>query len=127
MRQLVEKIIQINLEFDLYIDEMSLILKNTLTNVKNYEELKHTADDWFKFIEPLKKSLSDKSLSAEQKRINVLKIKSVADRLGRCLSHVIDFFNKYVDKKARFMGSEFKVEEFTLNLFRKKSSKDLFF
>jgi len=123
MRQLVEKIIHINLEFDLYIDEISLILKNTLTNFKNYEELKHTANDWFKVVELLKKSLSDKSLSAEQKRINVLKIKSVADRLGRYLSHVIDFFNKYVDKKARFMGSEFKVEEFTLNLYTEEIVK----
>lgn len=117
MRQLVEKIIHINLEFDLYIDEISLIIKNIMANYKNFEELKHTANDWFKIVEPLKKCLSDKSLSAEQKRINVLKIKSVSDRLGRCLSHVIDFFNKYVDKKARYLGAEFKVDDFTLNLF----------
>lgn len=117
MRQLVEKIIHINLEFDLYVDEISLVIKNILANFKNHAELAHAANDWFKIVEPLKKTIAEKALSAEQRRINVLKIKSVADRLGRSLSHVIDFFNKYVDKKARFLGKEFHADEFTFNLF----------
>jgi len=117
MRQLVEKIIHINLEFEFYIDEISMILKNILFIFKNYTELSRASKDWFKIVEPLKKILSDKNSDIEKIRIGVLKIKSVSDRLNRCLSHVIDFFNKYVDKKARYLGKEFHADDFTLNLF----------
>jgi len=117
MRQLVEKIIHINIEFEFYIDQTSLILKNILANFSHYTELLHAANDWSKIVEPLKKTLVNNSLEAEKKRINILKIKSVSDRLGRCLSHVIDFFNKYIDKKARYLGKEFHVDDFTVNLF----------
>lgn len=118
VRQLVEKIIHINLDFALYIDEINLILKNILTNFQSYSELKHAASDWFSIVNPLKNILAANATGdKEKRRLDVLKIKSVSDRLNRCLSHVIDFFNKYVDKKARFLGTEFHADEFNVNLF----------
>lgn len=117
MRQLVEKIIHINMDFALYIDEINLIIQNILTNFKDYVEFKHTANDWFNIVNPLKNILAGASDDTENRRLNILKIKSVADSLGRCLYHVIDCFNKFIDTKARYMGTEFHVDEFNVNLF----------
>jgi alpha-glucan,water dikinase len=117
LRKLVEKIIHVNLQFENYIDEINFILRNILLNFSSYSELKKTANDWFNVVDPLKNIFIENKFPQDKMRENVLKIKSISDRLLRCLSHVIDFFSTYVDKKAKYLGNEFKVDEFIVSLF----------
>jgi len=117
LRKLVEKIIHINLQFENYVDEINYILRNILINYGSYSELRKTANDWFNIVDPLRNIFNEKNFPDDKKRENVLKIKSISDRLLRCLSHVIDFFNNYVDKKAKFLGNEFQCDEFIVSLF----------
>ena len=101
VRQLVEKIIHIKIDYDKYIDEINLIMKNIKISYPNYSEFSLCLNDWFNIVDKLKNDNSKDS---------ALKIKSVLSRLNRILSSVIDFYNNYFDARARYFGKECAVD-----------------
>ena len=108
VRQLVEKIIHIKIDYDKYIDEINLILKNIKISYPNYSEFSLCFNDWMSIVDKLKKDNS---------KDGALKVKSVVSRLNRLLSSVIDFYNKYFDARARYFGKECGVDDYYSNLF----------
>ena len=107
-RQLVEKIIHIKIDYDKYIDEINLILRNIKVSYPNFSEFTLCLNDWFNIVDKLKNDNSKDS---------ALKVKSVVSRLNRLLSSVIDFYNKYFDARARYFGKECGVDNYYSNLF----------
>ena len=107
-RQLVEKIIHIKIDYDKYIDEINLILRNIKVSYPNFSEFTLCLNDWMSIVDKLKKDNSKDS---------ALKVKSVVSRLNRLLSSVIDFYNKYFDARARYFGKECGVDNYYSNLF----------
>lgn len=133
-RQQCEKIIHVELNFEYYVDEITSIMNNLNTsycsNLRNETnnnkgdrssvdhstctpsvvELKICLEDWQAIVDPIKKRLSyDVN--------NALKIKSVSDRMLRFLSTVIDYYTTKIDEKAKYLGNNFKTDEFVVNLF----------
>jgi alpha-glucan,water dikinase len=108
LRQLVEKIIHLNLEFQYYVTEITAIIRNILFTYK-FEEFQFCYDDWVNIAEPLKNSLNDNE--------NPLKIKSVGDRFSRCLAHIIDYYNVNLDPKAKYLGQAFNADKYAVDLF----------
>ena len=108
VRQLVEKIIHIKIDYDKYIDEINLILRNIKISYPNYSEFTLCYNDWMSIVDKLKRDYSKDA---------TLKVKSVVSRLNRLLSSVIDFYNKYFDSRARYFGKECGVDDFYSNLF----------
>ncbi len=111
LRQLVEKIIHIDLEFSNYINEITAIIKNLNFNY-DYGELKICMEDWISLT------------SGSSTSINVntaLKIKSVSDRLSRSLSHIIDYFNTKYEPKSKLLGNRFNAEKYVVDLFSEET------
>ena len=108
VRQLVEKIIHIRLDFNVYIDEISLILRNIKISYPNFSEFTLCFNDWMNIVEKLK---FDKSRDAS------LKIKSVVSRLSRLLAGVIDYYNTYFDPRAKYFGKECGVDNYYSDMF----------
>ena len=110
MRQLVEKIIHIQLNYQTYIYEISLVLRNIKISYPNFSEFNICLDDWFNIVEKIKNN-NDFS------KIGMLKVKSVTSRLNRLLSNVIDFYNQNFEGRAKFFGKECGVDEYAYSLF----------
>ena len=110
VRQLVEKIIHIYLNYQQYIDEINLIIRNIKISYPNFIEFNICLDDWFNVVEKFK---NENNFSKEA----MLKVKSVVSRFNRLLSNVIDFYNQNFQAKAEFFGKECKVDEFAYTMF----------
>lgn len=125
LRQCVEKIIHVVLEFEHYITEVTAIVKN-LNVTYNFRELRICLEDWGNICEVLKKNLqkNDKSYKAV---ISALKIKSVADRMSRTLTHIIDYFNTHYDPKARHLGVAFNAEKYIVDIFTEETIRGSIF
>ena len=108
VRQLVEKIIHIKLDYKMYIEEITYILKNIQVSYFNFTEFNLCYEDWKNIVQKL---VNDNSLEAS------LKVKSVISRLNRVLSSVIDYYNIYYDDKAKYFGEECKCDKFSIDLF----------
>ena len=108
VRQLVEKVIHIKIDFPRYIEEITLVLRNIKVSYPNFSEFSLCYGDWVNIVEKLK---NDGSKDA------TLKIKSVCSRLNRLLAGVIDYYNKYFDPRARFFGKECGVSNYYTDLF----------
>ena len=110
VRQLVEKIIHIKLNYQQYIDEISLILRNIKVSYPNYSEFNICLDDWFNIVEKFK---NENNFSKEA----MLKVKSVVSRLNRLLSNVIDFYNQNFEGRAKYFGKECGVDDYASSMF----------
>ena len=110
MRQLVEKIIHIQLNYQSYIDEISLVLRNIKISYPNFSEFSICLSDWFNIVEKYK---NENDFS----KISMLKVKSVVSRLNRLLSNVIDFYNQNFEGRAKFFGKECGVDNYASNMF----------
>jgi len=113
LRQLIEKIIHINLNFEQYVNEISAILRNLMISYK-IDEIRLCYEDWVNIAEKLKNNLINPS---NKTRESALKIKSVVDRLSRVLTHVIDYFNVNFDSKTKYLGSEFNTDPCMVHIF----------
>ena len=110
MRQLVERIIHIQLNYQTYIYEISLVLRNIKISYPNFSEFAICLDDWFNIVEKIKNQ-NDFSKMA------MLKVKSVTSRLNRLLSNVIDFYNQNFEGRAKYFGKECGVDNYASNMF----------
>ena len=105
VRQLVERIIHIQINYQTYIYEISLILRNIKISYPNFSEFNICLDDWFNIVEKIKNQNDFSKLS-------MLKVKSVISRLNRLLSNVIDFYNQNFEGRAKFFGKECGVDNY---------------
>jgi alpha-glucan,water dikinase len=110
MRQLVERIIHIQINYQTYIYEISLVLRNIKVSYPNFSEFNICLDDWFNVVEKLKNN-NDFS------KTGMLKVKSVVSRLNRLLSNVIDFYNQNFEGRAKFFGKECGVDNYYSSMF----------
>ena len=108
VRQLVEKVIHIKIDYSAYIEEISLILRNIRVSYPNFSEFTLCYNDWVNIVEKLKFDQSKKAS---------LKVKSVTSRLSRLLASVIDYYNTYFDKRAKFFGKECGVDNYYSDMF----------
>lgn len=106
-RQLTEKIMHIDIGFDQYIREISIILNNLCLSF-NWNELKYCRDDWEILVRVMARDLHED---------NARKVKSVMDRLKQVLGEVNDTYDEVMQNKAEMMGQAFKVPEYAHKLF----------
>ena len=110
MRQLVERIIHIQFNYQTYIYEISLVLRNIKISYPNFSEYSICMQDWFNIVEKLK---NENDFS----KLGMLKVKSVTSRLNRLLSNVIDFYNQNFEARAKFFGKECGVDNYYSSMF----------
>ena len=110
VRQLVEKIIHIKLNYQQYIDEINLVLRNIKVSYPNYSEFNICLDDWFNIVDKFK---NENNFSKEA----MLKVKSVVSRLNRLLSNVIDYYNQNFEGRAKYFGKECGVDDYASSMF----------
>ena len=108
VRQLVEKMIHIKLDFKKYISEISMVLKNIKISFPNFSEFNLCYQDWCNIVIPL---------SNDDSKDSALKIDSVLSRLRRILTSVIDYYNIYYDSKGKFFGKECNCDNFAVQNF----------
>jgi len=107
-RQLVERIIHIDLKFENYIEEIRLVLRNLISSF-NHNELDICNKDFNDIVVPLTHSLDNK--------LNALKIKSVTDRLSRLLNFIIDCYVEKFGYRSNHLGQAFGAEKFVVDIF----------
>ena len=108
VRQLVEKMIHIKLDFQEYINEISIVLKNIQLSFQNFSEFNFCYEDWNNIVI---------SLYKDDSKDSALKIKSVLSRLSRILTSVIDYYNLYYDSKGKYFGKECNCDNFAVQNF----------
>ena len=108
VRQLVEKMIHIKLEFKDYISEIAIVLKNIKISFPNYSEFNLCYEDWNNIV---------MSLLDNDSTDSALKIKSVLSRLSRLLTSVIDYYSLYYDAKGKYFGKECNCDNFAVQNF----------
>jgi len=108
IRQLVEKIIHIQLSYNDYINEITFILENIKISYFNYIEINIIYDDWIKIVVSKQNDFSYE---------NMLKIKSVYNRLMRILNNISDFFNNNIQTKAKYLGEQFNINKENIDIF----------
>ena len=121
LRQIVEKIIHINMDFSLYVNEVTALIKNILITYNNYPEIKICLEDWICYAEGLKEEVKKGNQDA------AMKVKSVSDRLGRLLGHVIDYYNTQFGPRATLFGNGCKVDKYYVNLFTEEENRGSIF
>jgi len=108
VRQLVEKMIHIQLDFKDYISEISIVLKHIKISFPNFSEFELCYQDWNNIVKPL---INDDSIDS------ALKIKSVLSRLSRILTSIIDYYNIHYDAKGKYFGKECNCDDFAVQNF----------
>ena len=108
VRQLVEKMIHIKLDYKDYISEISTVLKHIKLSFPNFSEFNLCFEDWNNIVIPLLENESQDS---------ALKIKSVLSRLSRILTSIIDYYNIYYDAKGKYFGKECNCDNFAVQNF----------
>jgi alpha-glucan,water dikinase len=106
MRQLVEKMVHVDLQFEQYLSEINEITKN-INATFSFKELKLTLEDFWKICLPVTNLEAD----------SALRVKSVCDRFSRILTSIVDNFTTQIDSKAKHLGESFHAEEFAISLF----------
>lgn len=107
LRKLTEQIMHIDIGFNEYIREISIILSNLILSY-NWEELKYVRDDWDNIVKMLKGDLRED---------NARKVKSVIDRVKQALGEVNDSFMNVLQSKGEMLGQAFKADEYSYKLF----------
>lgn len=107
VRKLSERIMHIDIGFENYVHEVSIILNNLALSYQ-WDELKYCRDDWNVLVQMLAKSMNED---------NARKVKSVIDRLKQLLAEVNEVIEKTYQSKAEMMGNYFKCDDFAVKLF----------
>jgi len=122
LRQIIEKILHINLDFNNYVSIITALLKNLNLYLDNYPEINICLKDWISFGEKLKNEVNQGNVNSS------MKVKSISDRIGRLLGHVIDYYNIVVGPRASFFGKECNVDEKLVDIFTEEEIRgSLFF
>lgn len=121
LRQIIEKIIHINMDLDIYISEVTAILKNIMFTYNNYDEIGILFGDWCNIAEALKNDAKSGNANA------ALKIKSVCDRIERLLGHVTDYYNNVFAPRAIIFGNGCKVDNYYVNMFAEEEIRGSIF
>ena len=121
LRQIIEKIIHIDLDFPLYVNEITALIKNISFTYDNYPEIKICLEDWINFAESSKEEVKNGNKDA------AMKVKSVSDRLGRLLGHVIDYYNTEFGPRATYFGNGCKIDPYYVNLFTEEEIRGSIF
>ena len=103
LRQLIEKIIHINFSYEEYIREITYILENLKVTYKNYIEVNMIYEDWINIV--------------TKGETDLRKTSSVANRIMRLLSSVTDYYNEFIEPKAKYFGNECNIDESHVNIF----------
>ena len=122
LRQIIEKILHINLDFNNYVSIITALLKNLNLYLDNYPEINICLKDWISLGERLKNEVNQGNINS------AMKVKSISDRIGRLLGHVIDYYNNVVGPRASFFGKGCKVDEKLVDIFTEEEIRgSLFF
>jgi alpha-glucan,water dikinase len=121
LRQIIEKILHINLEFNNYISIITALLKNLNLYFDNFPEIEICLKDWLSFGENLKNDVN------QGNKDSAMKIKSITDRIGRLLGHVIDYYNTIFAPRASYFGKECKVDEKIVDIFTEEEIRGSIF
>ena len=122
LRQIIEKILHINLDFNNYVSIITALLKNLNLYLDNYPEINICLKDWISFGEKLKNEVNQGNVNSS------MKVKSISDRIGRLLGHVIDYYNIVVGPRASFFGKECNIDEKLVDIFTEEEIRgSLFF
>ena len=97
----------IDIGFESYVREVSIILKNLCLSYQ-WAELHYLRDDWNNIVCSLARNLSED---------NAKKIKSVIDRVKMALGEVNDVFENTMQSKAEVMGRAFQAQDYSVKLF----------
>lgn len=108
LRQLIEKIIHISLSFETYIHLITLMIENVKYSFPHYIEINLIWVDWNEIVV---KHIKDVSYN------NMLKIKSVYNRVMILLNKITDFFNLQIQPKAKYLGNEFNIDKEHVEIF----------
>ncbi len=111
LKQLVEKILHINLDFPLLINEVTAILRNITLTYNNVEEIRICLSDWNAIAEGLKNDVNSGNVNS------AMKVKSICDRVSRLLGHITDYYNTVFDPRAKIFGTGCNVEQYQVDLF----------
>ena len=122
LRQIIEKILHINLDFNNYVSIITALLKNLNLYFDNFEEINICLKDWISIGEKLKNEVNQGNVNS------AIKVKSITDRIGRLLGHVIDYYNTVVGPRAIYFGKGCKVDEKIVDIFTEEEIRgSLFF
>ena len=69
-------------------------MKNLNLYLDNFEEINICLKDWISIGEKLKNEVNQGNINS------AMKVKSITDRIGRLLGHVIDYYNTVVGPRA---------------------------
>jgi hypothetical protein len=106
-RQLTERIMHIDIGFQAYVREVSIILNNLCLSY-DWAELGYCRDDWNLLVGVMSRDLHED---------NARKVKSVIDRLKQALGEVNDAYDQVMQTKAEMMGNHFQAAEYSKKLF----------
>ena len=121
LRQIIEKILHINLDFNNYVSIITALLKNLNLYFNNYPEIEICLKDWISFAENLKQEVNNGNKDSS------MKVKSITDRLGRLLGHVIDYYNKVFNPRSNFFGKGCKVDDKLVDIFTEEEIRGSIF
>ena len=121
LRQIIERIIHINLDFNNYVSIITALLKNLNLYFDNFTEINICLKDWIAFGENLKNEVNKGNSDS------AMKVKSITDRIGRLLGHVIDYYNNIFGPKAISFGKGCKLEDDLVNMFTEEEIRGSIF
>ena len=121
LRQIIEKILHINLDFNNYVSIITALLKNLNLYVDNFPEIEICLKDWIAFGENLKNEVTKGNIDS------AMKVQSITDRIGRLLGHVIDYYNTVFAPRATYFGKGCKVDEKLVDIFTEEEIRGSIF
>ena len=121
LRQIIEKILHINLDFNIYVSIITALLKNLNLYFDNFPEIGICLKDWIAFGENLKNEVNKGNVDS------AMKVKSITDRIARLLGHVIDYYNTIFAPRASYLGEQCKVEKNIVDIFTEEEIRGSIF
>ena len=121
LRQIIEKILHINLDFNIYVSIITALLKNLNLYFDNFSEIGICLKDWIAFGENLKNEVNKGNIDS------AMKVKSITDRIARLLGHVIDYYNIIFAPRASYLGEKCKVEKNIVDIFTEEEIRGSIF
>ena len=121
LRQIIEKILHINLDFNIYVSIITALLKNLNLYFDNFPEIGICLKDWIAFGENLKNEVNKGNVDS------AMKVKSIMDRIARLLGHVIDYYNTIFAPRASYLGEQCKVEKNIVDIFTEEEIRGSIF
>ena len=113
-RTLTERIMHIDIGFQAYLREVSIILNNLKLSY-NWSEMRYLRDDW------------DNLVKGDLNEDNARKIKSVIDRCKQCLGEVNDVYEQTMQAKGEMMGRAFGAADHAVKLFSEEALRGTLF